>query len=38
MYLLYFVRKLDKKSLNCYNDHTNKFSQKRGGGSAKELL
>lgn len=28
MYLLYFVRKLDKKSLNCYNDHTNKFSQK----------
>lgn len=28
MYLLYFVRKLDKKSLNYYNDHTNKFSQK----------
>ncbi len=28
MYLLYFVRKLDKKSLNCYNDHTNKFGQK----------
>ncbi len=28
MYLLYFVQKLDKKSLNCYNDHTNKFSQK----------
>ena len=28
MYLLYFVRKLDKKSLNCYNDHTNKCSQK----------
>ena len=28
MYLLYFVRKLDKKSLNCYNDHTNIFSQK----------
>ncbi len=28
MYLLYFVRKLDKKPLNCYNDHTNKFSQK----------
>lgn len=28
MYLLYFVRKLDKKFLNCYNDHTNKFSQK----------
>ena len=28
MYLIYFVRKLDKKSLNCYNDHTNKFSQK----------
>ncbi len=28
MYLLYFVRKLDKKSLNCYYDHKNKFSQK----------
>ena len=28
MYLLYFVRKLDKRPLNCYNDHTNKFSQK----------
>lgn len=28
MYLLYFVQKLDKKSLNCYNDHTNKFGQK----------
>lgn len=28
MYLLYFVGKLDKKSFNYYNDHTNKFSQK----------
>lgn len=28
MYLLYFVRKLDKKPLNCYNDHTNKIGQK----------